>query len=116
MGYPQVNQWVALPNPVVHLDTQGRPVPILFAVTVDMGSNSSIQLCPSIDGQIPTPSIADEVLTFNAASAGTRTTLNFARVYDLPKGAHVFGVLMACPAGGQVIVEIPRWLTVYELR
>jgi hypothetical protein len=101
---------------VVPLETQGRPVLILFAATADLASTGSIQLRPSIDGQIPNPNIADIVLTTNTGTAGTRMTLNFARVYEVPKGTHAFGILMVCPTGGQVIVEIPRWLTVYELR
>jgi hypothetical protein len=108
---PGTENFVEFPELRLSLETQGRPVLIMFHIHVHATADETVLLRPSIDGQSPDP-------FFVWVQSGTGqfgvTTLSFSRVYNVRTGRHVFGVQMSCQ--GQPVFLAGRWLTVYELR
>jgi hypothetical protein len=103
-----------IPDLFVSLDTKGGPVLILINIPADMTADATLALRPTIDGQIPDPNTADYVIS-GSGRVGVRT-LSYSRVFNVAKGAHVFGVVIAQCVGNFVSIETgPAWLTVYEL-
>jgi hypothetical protein len=108
---PGEGTFVEFPELTLSLETQGRPVLIMFNVHAAATSDQAILLRPSIDGQSPDPFFVWS--QSGSGQFGVRT-LSFSRVYNVSKGTHIFGIQMSCQ--GQPTFLAGRWLTVYELR
>jgi len=108
---PGTGTFVEFPELRLSLETQGRPVLIMFHLHVHATADEDVLLRPSIDGQSPEPFF---VWVQSGPGQFGVTTLSFSRVYQVPPGRHVFGVQMSCQ--GQPVFLAGRWLTVYELR
>jgi hypothetical protein len=108
---PGTENFVEFPELRLSLETQGRPVLIMFHIHVHVTADEDVLLRPSIDGQSPDPLFV--WVQSGSGQLGVRT-LSFSRVYPVPPGRHVFGVQMSCQ--GQPVFLAGRWLTVYELR
>jgi hypothetical protein len=101
-----------IPGLVLTMETSGKPVQVSFTATVDLSSNSIIQLRPVIDGRAQD----DKFVTHNSgANNGIEISLSMSRVFRVTKGVHTFGVQAACPSSGGTVHPFRMWLTVYEV-
>ena len=90
------------------LTTTGGPVLVAMTLTTEsISSLREITLILVADNQ----SIGADVRW----QANDRGLASVTRVYQLPAGAHTFGVKMACQTGGDTFIVTRAWLTAYEL-
>jgi hypothetical protein len=100
-------QFLALPDPVVTLTTQGNLVLVSFMVRTIASANTTFHYYLAIDGQVQAQQISA-----SSHGAGNELVHTFILAYALPTGTHTFSLAMACSG---VVASEERWLTVSEL-
>jgi hypothetical protein len=99
----------SIPGLTVGLATTGNPVLINYTVQFNANPTGQITIWPVIDGVTQTSGQRDRAI---GDFSGQTADVTFARVYDVSRGEHTFGLRATCQS--QVIFST-SWLTVYEL-
>jgi hypothetical protein len=99
-----------IPDVQIVLSTSGQPVVVSYVVNFRASPQAGIYTAAYVDGVRDTAHQLDRAIG-DYLDSGQADTITLMRVYNLPKGTHVFELGVSCVKA----VNIYGWMTAYEV-